>query len=50
MPLGSAKCRDRAKRVEMLARWTQLILEININVLKQEQPSVTNDLMILYRE
>ncbi len=50
VPAGSRiHARARVKQVELLARGTQLTLEINIHVLGQERPSVINDLVILYR-
>ena len=50
VPAGSGvHARGRAKEAELLARGTQLTLEINIHVLGQERPSVINDLVILYR-
>jgi uncharacterized OB-fold protein/acyl dehydratase len=49
VPAGSRiHSRARVKKVEILARGTQLTLELNIHVVGQDRPSVINDLVILY--
>ncbi|WJM95673.1 OB-fold domain-containing protein [Pseudomonas defluvii] len=50
VPAGSRiHSRARVKQVELLARGTQLTLELNTHVVGHERPSVINDLVILYR-
>jgi acyl dehydratase/uncharacterized OB-fold protein len=49
VPAGSRiHARARVKKVEILARGTQLTLELNTHVVGQDRPSVINDLVILY--
>lgn len=49
VPAGSlVHSRARVKAVEVSARGTQMVLEINVHVVGQERPAVINDLVILY--
>ncbi|MDN4544070.1 OB-fold domain-containing protein [Pseudomonas sp. C32] len=49
VPAGSRiHARARVKKVEVLARGTQMTLELNTHVVGQDRPSVINDLVILY--
>ncbi|MCL5041329.1 MAG: OB-fold domain-containing protein [Gammaproteobacteria bacterium] len=49
VPAGSLlHSRARVKSVDVSARGTQMVLEINVHVVGQERPAVINDLVILY--